>query len=76
MDELIAPLVARAERYAEASGLALSTVSLKIFDDGKRVDALKGGVTCTIKRLRKASAKLDDLEREYRAKHPQLEAGA
>ncbi len=55
-------LIRRAERYANSSGLSLSTVSRKILNDGKGVARLKAGGQCTVKTLAAALARLDALE--------------
>ena len=62
MDEL-QRLLGRAEAFADAAGLSLSTVSRKIFNDGKTIARLKGGGQCTMKTLAAAGARLADLER-------------
>ncbi|MBI1392851.1 MAG: sulfate adenylyltransferase subunit CysD [Alphaproteobacteria bacterium] len=57
-------LIGRAERLADASGLSLSTVSRKLFNDGKGLARLKAGGQCTVKTLAAATERLDALERE------------
>ena len=61
MSEIL-DLVARAEQLAEKSGLSLTTVSRKIFNDGKTINRLKEGGQCTLKTLEKAKANLSALE--------------
>jgi len=55
-------LIARAETYAETAGLSLSTVSRKLFNDGKGLTRLKSGGQCTVKTLDAAFGRLADLE--------------
>ena len=56
-------LVQRAEDYARSRGLSLKTVSFRILNDGKRLDALKSGdAGITFDRLQRADAKLAELE--------------
>jgi sulfate adenylyltransferase subunit 2 len=59
----IAELIARAERFAAARGLSVSTVSRKIFNDGKTIGRLQAGRQCTLKTLDAAEARLSELER-------------
>ena len=56
-------LLARAEAYADQSGLSLSTVSRKVMNDGKGLERLKAGGQCTLKTLDAALARLADLEK-------------
>lgn len=55
-------LVRRAEDLAASKGLSLSTVSRKIFNDGKGLARLKAGGQCTLKTLETARARLTALE--------------
>ena len=57
-------LIARAERLAAIRGLSVSTVSRKIFNDGKTIARLQSGRQCTLKTLEAAEARLDELEQE------------
>ncbi len=57
-------LLARAERLAVASDLSLSTISRKLFNDGKGLARLKAGGQVTLKTLEAAQARLTELERE------------
>ncbi len=57
-------LLERAETYKQASGQSLSTISRKILNDGKGLDRLKNGGTCTLKTLQNANTVLETLERE------------
>lgn len=47
-------LVILGESYAAAKGLALSTVSTLIFNDGKVLDRLRAGRDITVRRYEKA----------------------
>lgn len=58
-------LLARAERLAVASDLSLSTISRKLFNDGKGLARLKAGGQVTLKTLDVAHARLADLERAH-----------
>ncbi len=64
-------LLARAERLAVACDLSLSTVSRKIFNDGKGLARLKAGGQVTLKTLEAAQARLTELERERPTPAPQ-----
>ena len=56
-------LLTRADKYAKRAKLRTSTVSRLIFDDGKRIDALKTGKSrCWPDTLQKAADKLASLE--------------
>lgn len=57
-------LVSRAETLATRTGLSLSTVSRKLFNDGKGLARLKAGGQCTLKTLETAQARLAALETE------------
>ncbi len=57
-------LVSRAEDLAASKGLSLSTVSRKLFNDGKGLARLKAGGQCTLKTLETARARLKALEAE------------
>lgn len=72
----LSDFLARAERYAEASGLSLSTVSRKLLNDGKGLARLKEGGQCTLKTLEEASARLAALEIEIAAPQPSAAAPA
>lgn len=63
MDEIQA-LITRAEKLAQTANLSLSTVSRKLFNDGKGIARLKSGGQCTLKTLETAKARLADLETE------------
>jgi len=64
MDDL-QDLVARAERIAERADLSLTTVSRKLFNDGKGIARIKAGGQCTVKTLETARATLEALEADY-----------
>ncbi len=55
-------LISRAETYAQANSLSLSTVSRKLLNDGKGLARLKAGGQCTIKTLEAALTHLEALE--------------
>ena len=55
-------LIHRAEAYADANGLSLSTVSRKLLNDGKGIARLQSGGQCTVKTLEAAFDRLADLE--------------
>jgi len=55
-------IIRRVERLHEKSGLAVSTISTRIFKDGKRVAALKSGRRVWPETLAEASAALAELE--------------
>lgn len=57
-------LIARAEALAEKTGQSLSTLSRKILNDGKGLDRLKSGGSCTLKTLNNAFTELTVLERQ------------
>ena len=58
-------LVAKAQTVADNTGLSLSTVSRKLFNDGKTIARLKDGGQCTLKTLETAKARLRTLEAKY-----------
>lgn len=60
----IEQFIQRAEQFAGASGLSLSTVSRKLFNDGKTIARLRDGGQCTLKTLETARARLAELEAE------------
>ncbi len=47
-------LVALADAYASATGVALSTVSARVFDDGKRISQIRAGRGITLSRFNRA----------------------
>ena len=57
-------LIARAEKLAADRGLAISTVSRKLFNDGKTIARLQSGRQCTLKTLAAAQVRLAELEAE------------
>lgn len=63
-------LLVRAARFAEVSGLSLSTVSRKLFNDGKGLSRLKNGGQCTMRTLQTALERLDALEKNAAPKNP------
>lgn len=64
----IQTLIARARTAAEKADLSLSTVSRKLFNDGKAIARLEAGGQCTLKTLETAQARLAELEAEQPAK--------
>jgi sulfate adenylyltransferase subunit 2 len=58
----ITVLVTRAKAAAEAAGLSVSTVSRKLFNDGKAIARLEAGGQCTLRTLETARARLAELE--------------
>lgn len=54
MSEAIAPLMAVIDAYEAATGLPDSTVSSRVFDDGRKVGHLREGKTITVDRFAKA----------------------
>ena len=50
----IEQLLKIARRYAELRDVPLSTVSSRVFDDGKKLGALESGADINVKRLEKA----------------------
>jgi len=63
----IQELIERAETVAASSGLSLSTISRKLFNDGKTIARLQDGGQCTLKTLETARARLSELEQGARA---------
>jgi|GEM_PF-5161493 len=58
----IPTLISRAENYADETGLTISTVSKKLFNDGKTLGRLKDGRQCTVRTLERAFERLAELE--------------
>jgi hypothetical protein len=58
--------LARLTRFQKISGLAESTISRKVFKDGKRWKRLRDVRSCTIGLLERANDRLDELEKTYR----------
>lgn len=58
----IQTLLTRAKSLAEKSDLSLSTVSRKLFNDGKAIARLEAGGQCTLKTMETAQARLKELE--------------
>ncbi len=55
-------LINRAKAAADKAGLSHSTVSRKLFNDGKAIARLEAGGQCTLKTLETARARLAELE--------------
>ncbi len=64
----IQDLIARAKSTADRADLSLSTVSRKLFNDGKAIARLEAGGQCTLKTLETAEARLAALETEQARK--------
>lgn len=58
----IQTLLNRAKSVAEKTDLSLSTISRKLFNDGKAIARLEAGGQCTLKTLETAQARLKELE--------------
>ena len=58
----IEDIINRAEALASQKGLSLSTISRKLFNDGKAITRLKAGGQCTLKTLETARANITALE--------------
>ena len=65
-------LLHRAKAFAQRSGLSLSTVSRKLFNDGKKLDLIERGGSLTIATLEQVTARLAALEKSL----PSEEAAA
>ncbi len=55
-------LITRARAAADLTGLSLSTVSRKLFNDGKAIARLEAGGQCTLRTLETARARLSEME--------------
>ena len=60
----------RCQAFADASGLSLSTVSSKLFNDGKRLRSVGAGADLGVRLMAKAKEALEDLERQYGVTYP------
>ncbi len=60
----ISSIIERAKSAAESTGLSVSTVSRKLFNDGKAIARLESGGQCTLKTLETAKERLAALEAE------------
>ena len=60
----IQDLITRAKSAADKADLSLSTVSRKLFNDGKAIARLEAGGQCTLRTLETAQARLKELEAE------------
>jgi len=58
----IETLITRARAAADATGLSISTVSRKLFNDGKAIGRLQNGGQCTLKTLNNARERLAEIE--------------
>lgn len=65
----IATFVERSKAYASKAGLRPSTVSRKIFNDGKYLDRLSAGGDIGVQTLESAETKLAELESELEGAH-------
>lgn len=61
----LSEFIARAEAFAAESGQSISTVSRKLFNDGKAISRLSGGGQCTLKTMEQAQIRLAALEAEH-----------
>jgi sulfate adenylyltransferase subunit 2 len=61
----ISDLIKRAEALSVTSGNSISTLSRKLFNDGKTIGRLRNGGQCTLKTLEKAFLRLSALETKY-----------
>lgn len=50
----IVELLLIARKYAEIEGVGLSTVSSRVFDDGKKIAAIEAGADIQVRRLERA----------------------
>ncbi len=73
MDE-INNVIRRAKAAAETTGVSLSTMSRKLFNDGKAIARLEKGGQCTLKTLDAAKARLATLEAGAPATSPTASA--
>jgi len=64
MEAETAALIRRAKRYARAAGIAESSASLRIFNNGMRLKAIQSGSRMWPGTVEAANAKLDQLEKE------------
>nr|WP_243396508.1 sulfate adenylyltransferase subunit CysD [Marinicaulis flavus] len=58
----ITTLLNQAKAAAESTGLSVSTISRKLFNDGKAIARLEAGGQCTLKTLETARARLAELQ--------------
>jgi len=56
-------LVTRVEALATRTGTSPSTLSRKLFGNGKRIDEIKAGGSLTLTTYQRALALLDEMER-------------
>ena len=63
-------LLERATRFATAASLSLSTVSLRILNDGKGLKRIRGGAGITVRKLQEATEALAKLEQELASNQP------
>lgn len=72
MEWQVEQFIIRARRYAEAEGIAISTASTRIFNDGKLLDRLINGASITTRRLNAAMTYLDQHQPGGGSKHSPL----
>lgn len=60
----IETILKRARTAAEVNDLSLSTISRKLFNDGKTISRLEAGGQCTLKTLERAKARLAEMEQD------------
>lgn len=58
-------LLSALEDFANRTGQSISTLSRKLFNDGKTVERLRGGGQLTPRTLEKAQERLNELERDH-----------
>ena len=64
----VAELLKRVDKLAKQSGRSPKTISMKIFKDSKRIEALRGGARIWPETLRHAAQELRALERALKEK--------
>ncbi len=65
----VATIVTRAERFSKESGLAISTISTRMFNDGKRLTTLRAGKSrLWPETAERALTALIEMETEFRQK--------
>ena len=70
MSSLLDNLLSEADAFSKESGLAITTISNKLFGHGRRIsDYRKGNHSPSLRTLEKAQERLDELK-----KKPQAEA--
>jgi hypothetical protein len=66
----ISEFIARCDQYQEAAGVSRVWLSKRLFQDTYRLDDLaRGGTDVGVKRLERAAADLEELERSLPPEH-------